>query len=137
MKTFDELAKWVYDGQHSKACDSSERRHLFEFLADIVSNVDFDIQSGNYAGEDRAEVLRQQLGGSLDALASHVRLLLADLDYGPEIGPEIAVERLPDGRFRVDIDTTDDEDDPNHVPENEHGPQIKICLNDHPIWNNE
>ena len=79
MTKFSKLAKLVHDGRNSKVCDSSERRHLFEFLADVVSNVDYDCQSGNYKDEDPGTVLEQQLVGCLDELIEQARQIREEI----------------------------------------------------------
>jgi len=72
---FEEMVAMVKAGRDTKVCDSSERRHLFEFLSDICDNVEYDIESGNYSDEEKLGVLRQQLIGSLEELKWHAELI--------------------------------------------------------------
>lgn len=56
--------------------DSSEIKHVVDFLVDIVDNVRYDYESGhNYTEGEIKQVLKQQMLGSLDELQASCDIL--------------------------------------------------------------
>jgi len=79
--TFEQLKDWVYE-ERDAFHDSSERRHVLEFLADVVENVEYDVESENYSKAEAEQILRQQLIGVLEEFGYQCAQLLAELRKG-------------------------------------------------------
>lgn len=58
--------------------NDSEIKHIVSFLEDVIDNVTYDVETGNYVGREK-EALKAQLLGSLDELRVSCDLLETDV----------------------------------------------------------